>query len=196
MQATLILPADLLIRHTATTETTPALILVTGEHGSGKTTWCLELAREARSAGMEPAGLVSPAVFEQGVKTGIDLIQIATGERRHLAAIRRHAPSDSGVRPDSPRRHWSFDPETLAWGNQVMKALQPGKLLILDELGPLELLENSGFTAGIEQIQRRNFALTCVVVRPSLLQNALERWPWAQKLQLHLPGQPARGERQ
>ncbi len=182
MQETQISPADLVARHTTTAENEHELILVTGESGSGKTSWCLELIRQAYANGVEPVGLVSPAVFEQGIKIGIDLIHITTGERRRLAVKRDHASSRSLVQPGLVKLHWLFDPTVLAWGNQILKRLQPGELLVLDEMGPLELLENNGLTAGIEQINRRGFKLNCVVVRPALLQNALERWPWARKI--------------
>lgn len=165
----------------------PELILVTGEPGIGKTTWCLALMRQALADGVEPVGLISPAVFEGGIKTGIDLLHIATGERRRLAMKPGHETSISFVPTGAARLGWLFDHSVLAWGNQVLQGLPPSRLLILDELGPLELLENTGFTAGIEQIQRQSFRLTCVSVRPKLLSIALERWPWARVLTLSNP---------
>ena len=43
---------------------------------------------------------------------------------------------------------------------------------------PLELLENDGLTNGLKRIDEHLYRLACVVVRPSLLATALERWPW------------------
>ncbi|MFZ2097416.1 MAG: nucleoside-triphosphatase [Anaerolineales bacterium] len=195
MQETQISPVDLVTWLTTTAEKEYALILVTGERGSGKTAWCLELIRQARSAGVEPVGLVSPAVFEDGVKIAIDLIYITTGERRRLAAKRDYASACSLVQSTGlANLHWLFDTTVLAWGNQILEGLQHGELLILDELGPLELLENIGLTAGIEQINQRRFNLSCVVVRPALLENALERWPWAREI--YMTNQPVGGDQQ
>lgn len=195
MEETQISPIDLVTWLTTTAEKDYALILVTGERGSGKTTWCLELIRQARSAGVKPVGLVSPAVFDDGVKIAIDLIYITTGERRRLAEKRDHASYCSLTQPsDLANLHWQFDSTVLAWGNQILEGLHHGELLILDELGPLEFLENIGLTAGMKLIDRKGYKLTCVVVRPALLQNALERWPWARGI--YMTNQPGGGDRQ
>ncbi len=196
LQGALISPADLLAAYLSRPGEEPLLFLVTGSRGSGKTSWCLELMRQARAAGIEPVGLVSPAVFDGDTKTGIDLVCVASGERRRLAVKRPLADSTSpdspGCTPGLPELDWQFYPDVLAWGNQVLKTLPPGELLIVDELGPLEFLEQVGFTAGLEQIDQKYFRLTCAVVRPVLLPTALARWPWARVILA--AGQPGDGE--
>ena len=182
MQGVQISPAELISRQANKIEKAAELFLVTGKRGAGKTTWCLELRRQARAAGVQPLGLISPAVFEQGMKTGIDLIDLASGERRRLAVNRHLALYRLPKQPGLAKRDWLFDPEALAWGNQILEGLQHGELLILDELGPLELLEDEGLTAGMALIDEKRFGLTCVVVRPTLVPTALQLWPWGQVL--------------
>ncbi|HNT23905.1 MAG TPA: nucleoside-triphosphatase [Anaerolineales bacterium] len=180
MQGSSISPADMVVHYLPYAGSEPALFLVTGGRGSGKTSWCIELLRQARSVGIEPVGLVSPAVFEHGTKAGIDLVCVATGERRNLAVRRQPAvPGSAAQQAGWHKFDWQFFPDVLAWGNQVLDTLPPGELLILDELGPLEFFEQVGFTAGLEQITRQAFKITCVVIRPTLLEQALGRWPWA-----------------
>jgi nucleoside-triphosphatase THEP1 len=183
------LPGDILNRLAEAGEATRALVVLTGESGMGKTTCCLELARLARLAGIQPFGLVSPAVFERGVKTGIDLLDLSTGQHRRLAVKRNPAASRTHEPPALARLHWLVDPAVLVWGNQLLGKLPPGELLILDELGPLEFLDETGLTAGLALVDNRNFRLSCVVVRPSLIEIALERWPWVKTL--WMPDQPA-----
>ncbi|MGB4675600.1 MAG: nucleoside-triphosphatase, partial [Aggregatilineales bacterium] len=96
MSATTPTPADLLARLLA--EPPPRVALVTGDSGAGKTTWCRSLVEAARQRGLRVAGLLSPPVFEQGVKTGIDLLDLTTGERRRLAARRPVPDPDAAVR--------------------------------------------------------------------------------------------------
>jgi nucleoside-triphosphatase THEP1 len=179
VQAIHITPTDILAKFASIAQNAHELILLTGDSGSGKTTWCLELINQARAAGIEPAGLVSPAAFTREVKTGIDLVEIITGERRRLAVTRDPALPRTQEHPALAKLHWLVDPDVLAWGNQALESLLPGELLILDELGPLEFLEETGLTAGVKLVGDGAFRLACVVVRPALLETALERWPWA-----------------
>lgn len=161
---------------------TPALILVTGKSGAGKTIWCLELVHQARLAGFLPYGFVSPAVFENGSKIGIDLLEIQHDERRRLAVRRTEKASESGLGIHTAG--WQFDEGVLEWANQVLDEMSDAEFLIIDELGPLELLENKGLVRGLEVIDERKYRLACVTVRPLLLATARERWPWAMPLDI------------
>ncbi len=150
------------------------LILVTGESGLGKTRWCLALAAFAKARGICPGGLVSPAVFKGNRKIGIDLLDLDSGLMRHLAA--RRGESDKGQITE----YWRLDDEVLTWGNNILAGCESCKLLILDELGPLEFTRGSGLTNGIGLITARRYRLACVVVRPSLLDDAQVLWPWGE----------------
>jgi nucleoside-triphosphatase len=162
----------------------PRLVLVTGDSGSGKTTWCLELIDLARRNGIRVYGVVSPPVLDDGHKVAIDLMDVSTGERRRLAVARPDAKQASANQLDISTLHWTFDPFVLAWGDQILDHLDAGELLVLDELGPLELLENKGLTAGLRCIDDQHFMTACVVIRPALLPTSLERWPQAQVVRL------------
>lgn len=176
-------PVALLQSMATTLPNSPRLVLLTGEFSSGKTTWCLQLLEQARLRGMLTAGLVSPAVFEQGVKIGIDLMDIVSGERRRLAV--RHSLSSGQAPQLGPlTQNWHFDSLVLAWGNQILENLSECELLILDELGPLEFLAEQGLTAALKLIDAKQYRLACVVVRVELLSMALERWPWGQPYNL------------
>ncbi len=50
------------------------LYVLTAPRGAGKTTFCRTLAERARSRGWTVVGVLSPAVFEEGVKTGIEVL--------------------------------------------------------------------------------------------------------------------------
>ena len=157
------------------------LIFITGESEAGKTTWCRALIDRALARGLSPRGLVSPAVINSGSKIAIDLMEIASGERKRLAE--RRIPGESA--PDGRSTHsWLFHDPVLAWGNAVLLNLPPTDLLIIDEFGPLELLENDGLTNGIKLIDESKYRLACVVIRPSLLATALDRWPGARVLKV------------
>ncbi len=140
-----------------------SLALLTGGRGAGKTRWCEAVARAARSAGLAVRGLLSPAVLAGGEKRAIDLLDLATGESCFLA---------ERARPDLPGTEglgWRFDLEALAAGNAALERVGACDLLIVDELGPLELGRGSGFTAAFGLLDARRYGLAIVVVRPALV---------------------------
>lgn len=149
------------------------LIIVTGERGAGKTTFCTRLIELARSAGKSIGGVLSPAVVVDGDKLGIDVIDLCTNERRRLAD--RFNATNRG--PNTQR--WSFHADSVAWGNAVLRAATPCDVLIVDELGTLEFDRGEGWQAGLRAIDSGNYRLGVVVIRPELLDVALLRWPHA-----------------
>lgn len=154
------------------------LIILSGPSGSGKTHWCLGLADHAVGLGILASGLISPAVFEGDRKVGIDLRDLRSGARRHLA-VRREAPEQG-----QPTAEWLFDDETLVWGNGILAELGDCHLFILDELGPLELEHGAGLTNGLSVVASRRYRLACVVIRPALLDLARSLWPWGEVLHI------------
>jgi nucleoside-triphosphatase THEP1 len=146
------------------------LIVITGEIQAGKTTLCRELADSARDQGWDVAGLLSPAVFEGGEKTAIDVINLRDGERRRLAEL------NSGAGAKLETKRWSFFSEPVSWGNQILKEAVPCDLLIIDELGPLEFNRAEGWLAGFDAIKSRAYRYAAVVIRSSLIETASRRW--------------------
>lgn len=156
------------------------IYLVSGEIESGKTRFCGEAAGHLKEKGWDTAGLLAPAVFEGGRKTAIEALDLRSGERRRLADINEPNSSLNGIQT----KRWRFIPETLRWCNQVLKSAIPCDLLVVDELGPLELERNEGMLAGFEAIDSGLYRVSLVVVRPSLLDKALERWPAAEVVKI------------
>ncbi|MHB8798555.1 MAG: nucleoside-triphosphatase [Thermoanaerobaculia bacterium] len=149
------------------------LALLTGGRGAGKTRWCEALALAGRDAGLAVSGLVSPPVLAGGEKTAIDLLDVASGERRRLAErARADLPGTEGL-------GWRFDPEALAFGNALLGRVDTCDLLLVDELGPLEFGRGSGLTAAFGLLDARCYRLAVVVVRPALVAAAEARWPGA-----------------
>lgn len=151
------------------------LIIVTGDRGAGKTTFCARLIELARSGGRSIGGVLSPAVFVDDQKVAIDVIDLRSNQRRQLAV---HNPT-----ANYPLElYWRFDADALAWGSQVLTASTPCEVLLVDELGVLEFERDQGWVAGLGAIDSGAYRLGVVVIRPELLLQARQRWPGARVL--------------
>jgi nucleoside-triphosphatase THEP1 len=151
--------------------------LVTGERGVGKTTFCRLLVEAARSArpGIAVAGILSLKALVEGAEAAIEAIDVASGQRRRLAVRRRETDAADG--PSTTR--WQFTAAALAWGDTVLRAATPCELLVVDELGPLELERGEGWRSGLAAVDSGAYRDAFVVVRPELLDQVRRRWPHA-----------------
>ena len=171
------------------------LWLVTGERGAGKTRFCRRVAELARKAGWQVGGLISPAVFEGQDKTGIQLESLFSSEVRPLA-VKKAQPSFNQVLGE-----WHFDAQALAWGNaELTNALAMGgnqkqlDLLVIDEIGPLELLHGEGWTAALPLLNSQVYRVGLVVIRPELVEAALHRLPAREGIFTLCPGMDPEAE--
>lgn len=139
------------------------IFILTGPSGSGKTTACRELMALARQRGLDCAGIVCPARFENGRKTGIDLLDVRTGERRPLAEV-DDRPADLRIGP------FRFDTRSMRWGIAVLDAACPCDVLIVDEIGPLELARRQGWINALDVLRSKQFGVAITVVRPRLVE--------------------------
>jgi nucleoside-triphosphatase THEP1 len=147
------------------------IVLLSGGRGKGKTTTCRKWIDQARESGWSIAGITCPAVFENGEKIGIDAIDLNSGERRHLAWLNR---GEGGVVATD---HWIFDQEVLKWGSLVLKGISVCDLLVVDEIGPLEFYRKEGWVEAFDAIKTIPYQLAVVVIRPELLEEAVQLWP-------------------
>lgn len=161
----------------------PPLWLLTGARQAGKTTLCSRLADLAREKGWDVAGLLSLAVFKDEAKTGIVVQALRGGETRLLAA----AEPAPGLTLAQGR--WRFDQTAIDWGNKMLEDSLPCDLLIVDEIGPLELVSAQGWTAALPVLRSKDYRVGIVVVRPELIEAACTRLPIHAVLTLPLPGE-------
>lgn len=137
----------------------------------GKTTACQRAVDLARARGLSIAGVISPPVYYGEEKIAILLRDVSMGEERRLA--RR---AGEGDRPTVGR--WVFDDEVVAWGNRVLEGTPVCDLLVIDEIGPLELEQGAGLTVALDALRAGRFRLAVVSLRPWLaaaLETALGR---------------------
>jgi len=141
--------------------------LLTGPVGAGKTTVAERVAGLARRQGLVCGGLLAPAMVNScGQKAGIWGLEVRTGERRILARTDR----DLGGPAVGP---YSFDQAALAWALGVVESAiaggQPCDLLLVDEIGKLELWRGIGLAPVLPRLAAGEIGRSLVLVRDSLL---------------------------
>ena len=144
------------------------VVLLTGERGVGKTGVCQRVVEETRRRGYCCSGVLSPAVFEGTEKRAIDLVDLSTGEARPLAVADENAGE---IRTGKYR----FLPATLEWGSRALERATPCHLLVVDELGPLEVELGQGLVVAWNLLDSAPFSLALVVVRPELVKEVGDR---------------------
>ncbi len=145
------------------------LIFVTGPRGSGKSSRCAEFAVLANAYGISTGGLLSIPVFDSGIKIAIELLDVSTGTARRFAWRHGFGEADVG--------RWKLEDGALTWANAVLRGAARSTLLLVDELGPMELLRGEGLVEGVMALDEGGYRLALAVVRPELIHRALARWP-------------------
>jgi len=157
------------------------IVILTGTRGRGKTASCQKWVKQAGMIGWSISGLLCPPVFENGEKTAIDVKNLSTGESRRLAGL------VDGTIGEVATDHWNFDPDVLKWGSQVLSKIQVCDLLVVDELGPLEFYRRQGWVEAFDVLNKGDYRLAVVVIRPELLDEARNIWPRASVCSLNEP---------
>ena len=152
------------------------LQIITGVRGVGKSTYCQRKITEARREGKKVAGLLSTAQFRNKEKVGIEIEDVCTGERRSLASTIPGSSNDIRLGP------WFFNTRTIAWGNEVLEKISFCDLLVVDEIGILEFDQAQGFTSAFKILDKGEYILAIVVIRPEYLERAKDRWPQSEEI--------------
>lgn len=140
--------------------------VITGTQETGKTRFCTHLIKKARIEGLQVGGVVSPPVYENGIKTAIEVEELRSGEKRILARKRENELESVQT------KRWTFDADVLAWGNNVLAQATPCDVLVVDELGLLEFERGGGWQNGFSAVLSGEYRLALVVVRPHLVEQA------------------------
>ena len=145
---------------------TSRVVVVTGAPGSGKTTAVLDAAEAVRGAGCRVVGFAQPGFFRDGEKVGFLLRDVATGEEGELARRVDRSVGEHGTA-------FRFSPAGLELARRALKSAGTGDLLVLDELGPLELRGRGHMPAVRQALRAARPKAVVVVVRRHLVPSLL-----------------------
>jgi nucleoside-triphosphatase THEP1 len=138
------------------------VIVVTGPSGAGKSTLCRTVMQAAVARSLAVGGVSTAPRTPDRRRTGLDVVNVVTGERLPLAEWERPTggPSTGG---------WHFHQPGLDAGLAWCASVPPGALLLVDELGPLELRQGLGWAPLVDRM-RDHDGPAIAVVRPALVE--------------------------
>ena len=93
---------------------------------------------------------------------GLDVQNVADGHVRPLAET-------VGVTGGPSTGRFRFHAEGIRWGSEILLRTQNCDLLVVDELGPLELLQGDGWHVALDVLRTGTYLWALVVVRPVLV---------------------------
>lgn len=151
----------------ATLPLAPRVLVLSGPSGCGKTSLCARVAEMARAQGLAVGGVLTRPRFDGERKVGLDAEDLRT--QRSWPLAERAAGTDG---PSTGR--WHFHAAGLEAGRQALQQAVPCHLLVVDELGPLELVRGEGWHVALGVLAAGQFRLGLAVVRPALVQRLAE----------------------
>jgi nucleoside-triphosphatase THEP1 len=131
------------------------VLVLTGPVHGGKTTFLERSLSVWTARGLALSGFLSPAAANAPGGPGYDLLEIATGRRRPY--LRRQGPP--GAERVGP---YVFVPGSLERARFLIRGSAPASLLVVDEVGPLELDGGGLWPALREALGRQDRTLLLV----------------------------------
>jgi len=134
---------------------------------------------EARARGLTVAGvLTEDGTSSDGAR--LQYVQDLESGQRHLLASAQSGGAAPALHRQESRRTtpsgvpsfgWSFDEDGVTFGRLALEACLCGSchVLVIDQLGPLEIWEGRGWQVAFDLIIRGGYDLALVVVNPRVL---------------------------
>jgi nucleoside-triphosphatase THEP1 len=147
-------------------------VVLTGPVHSGKTSLLKKIVHELEASGMNIEGFLSIAVQQNREFTGYDLFSIR--EKMTLPFLRKTGQKEwMRVGP------YFFLPKGLREANRIILNPEPKDVLIVDEIGPLELAGQGLWPAFTQAVQDSRFSILCVA-RKTIISDFLKSIPATQ----------------
>ncbi len=144
----------------------PRIVLLTGNRQIGKSTACVSLVHMLRETDLKVSGFITQ-------RTGPDDLAVHELHSGDTYPLTLPLDSDTGFLVG----HFRFAPEALARSDRALDACFPTQIFILDEIGPMELIDSQGWIRAVALLRRRRYRIAFIVVRPELLVPAMRQLP-------------------
>lgn len=148
----------------------PAVFILTGTVGGGKSTQIQKIIKELKSHSISLGGIYSLRIVKKNITTGYDIVNISTNERSAFL--------QDAINNDLQKiGRFTILPEGLEKGLKAIEQARKNNatLTIIDEVGKLEL-ENKGWSNEIDKLLYTSSNNILLVVRKEFVENIIEKW--------------------
>jgi nucleoside-triphosphatase THEP1 len=151
-------------------ENLPAIFVISGGVGEGKTTCAKNIIQSLQTRGLRCKGFLSVGTEANNVRTGFNLLDINTSE----SIILCKTTYQQGWRQTG---RYFFNPDAIEFGNKILdpQHLLEADLLVIDEIGPMEL-NNQGWSEAIGLLCHSLSTPQLWMVRENLVKQVVRKW--------------------
>ncbi|MBS7653724.1 MAG: NTPase [Candidatus Bathyarchaeia archaeon] len=139
----------------------PRHIFLTGPPRIGKTTIVLKVVGELRNMGLKVGGMISQEIRDGGVRVGFKIMDLKTG----LEGILAHIDQKSG--PLVGKYRVCLEDLENVGVEAILNACKESDLIIIDEVGPMELHSEAFKKAVLEALNSGKTVLGTIHYRVS-----------------------------
>ena len=132
---------------------------LTGQPGVGKTTVLLKIVERLKAQGFKIGGLLSREVRKDGRRVGFKILALDTGREGWLAHVRQSVGPKIGK-----YRVCMKDLESIGV-DAILRAIKETEIVVIDEVGPMELFSQSFRRAVTEALNSKKIILGTIHYR-------------------------------
>lgn len=146
------------------------VIIISGSEKTGKSTLLQKIVECLEMKHLKAGGFLSTSVFENGLHTGYDIVDLKDYSKKILSRI-------YGDETMAKVGTFYFRPDGIDFGNELLtlKNLSHADFVVIDEIGPWEL-KNQGWAKGLSSLVRYWEKPIILVVRESIVDKVIENW--------------------
>jgi len=142
------------------------VVVVTGAPGCGKTAAIEAAAGALRAQGRRTVGIAQPGVYSHGRKVSFLVRDLSTGDEAALAQLVDRRQGEHGT-------SYRFSREGFEHAARALGRAASGSVLVVDEVGPIELRGDGHMPALRRALATRGLAAVVLVVRRQLVPSLL-----------------------
>jgi len=146
------------------------IIFITGHEKTGKSSFLYKIVKQLKQEGIHVGGFISPAVREDDIFTGHDLLSLKDGKQYPLSRI-------NGTKEMPRVGNYYFKASTINKGHELLNInnLSNTDVVVVDEIGPWEL-KNNGWATALSPLLKLYDKPMIWVVRESIIDKVVLNW--------------------